>query len=244
MLRTGHELPSKLQTGNANMTDQIIATKDVSCEEVLPGREKRHWSQDETIAWWVKQCDEEKRLKEAYRAVYDDMQNSAFKKAFFHLPDEPRYAALMVVEQALRLAYCCVLGGEKAPAFVSTHQRKFCEAFVRAIGTHQMLRKEEKRREYPAIEAWGILWRSKNRLDGDREELLGEVTAPHGDGHDVIKPAGYAQTALSFKTRKDAEGFIKDRFGYIKTRPDLRAEPHGWKMPKPVKIKICVERAS
>jgi hypothetical protein len=30
----------------------------------------QHCSQDETIARWVKEKDEEKRLSEAYRAVY------------------------------------------------------------------------------------------------------------------------------------------------------------------------------
>lgn len=91
-------------------------------------------------------------------------------------------------------------------------------------------------------EAWGILWRSENRLDGKREVLLGSLTAPHGDGHPQIKPAGGAQAALTFKTKREAAGFIKERYGYIATRPDLRREPHGWKMPAPVRVRITVEQ--
>ena len=93
-------------------------------------------------------------------------------------------------------------------------------------------------------EAWGVLWRSENNLDGKREALLGDLTAPHGDGHPQIKPAGEAQTALTFKTKRDAAAFIKDRYGYIAQRRDLRVEPHGWRMPIPVRVRISVERLS
>ena len=93
-------------------------------------------------------------------------------------------------------------------------------------------------------EAWGILWRSDNRLDGTRRELLGDITAPHGDGHPVVRPAGVAQAALTFRTKRAAQAFIRDRYGYIAKRPDLRCEPHGWKMPVPVRVKICVEPLS
>jgi hypothetical protein len=93
-------------------------------------------------------------------------------------------------------------------------------------------------------EAWGILWRSDNRLDGKREMLLGDLTAPHGDGHPVIKPAGGAQVTLTFKTKREATAFIRDRYGYIAKRRDLKAEPHGWKMPIPVRVRISVEPMS
>ena len=91
-------------------------------------------------------------------------------------------------------------------------------------------------------DAWGILWRSDNRLDGKREHLVGQITAPHGDGHPIVKPAGDAQVTLTFKTKRAAVDFIKARFGYIAKRPDLRAEPHGWKMPVPVRVRITVEQ--
>jgi hypothetical protein len=90
-------------------------------------------------------------------------------------------------------------------------------------------------------QAWGVLWRSVNRLDGQKRALLGDVTAPHGDGHPVVKPAGAAQSALTFKTRAAALAFINDRYGYIRDRADLRREPHGWRMPIPVRVRITVE---
>lgn len=91
-------------------------------------------------------------------------------------------------------------------------------------------------------EAWGILWRSDNRLDGKREALMGLLTAPHGDGHPVFTPAGAEQPTITFRTKREAKAFIKDRFGYIAERSDLRREPHGWKMPQPVRVRISVTR--
>lgn len=91
-------------------------------------------------------------------------------------------------------------------------------------------------------EAWGILWRSSNRLDGERRDLIGEVVAPHGDGHPTFKPAGEAQTCLTFKTKAAAAAFIADRYGYIANRKDLRGEPHGWRMPIPVRVLVTVKQ--
>lgn len=87
---------------------------------------------------------------------------------------------------------------------------------------------------------WGVKWRSKNALDGERSYLIGRVTAPHGDGHPIVQPAGDQTPLVTFATRQAARAFIRDRYGYIATRPDLRAEPHGWRLPIPVRIKITV----
>ena len=69
---------------------------------------------------------------------------------------------------------------------------------------------------------WGGLWRSGNNLDGKREHLIFDNCLP------VLKT-----------TRREMRLYIKDRYGYIATRPDLRNEPHGWKMPIPVRVEIC-----
>ena len=71
---------------------------------------------------------------------------------------------------------------------------------------------------------WGILWRSENKLDGKTERLR------YRSGN-----SGW----LVFETRQKARDAIEEHWGYLRTRPDLRAEPHGWKMPKAVKIKIA-----
>lgn len=72
---------------------------------------------------------------------------------------------------------------------------------------------------------WAILWRQENQLDGKREHLV-------GDGHDL---------PLMFLTRAECRSHLRDRYGYIRTRPDLKTEPHGWKMPRVVKIVVAVE---
>ena len=73
---------------------------------------------------------------------------------------------------------------------------------------------------------WAIQWRQENSLDGKRSYLLGV-----GDGY------------KTFRTRSQAREFIEERFGYIRNRTDLKAEPHGWKMPRAIKVTIdyCVD---
>lgn len=48
---------------------------------------------------------------------------------------------------------------------------------------------------------------------------------------------------LLFTTRSEARRYICERYGYIKTRPDLQAEPHGWKMPVPVRVAVELRAA-
>lgn len=69
--------------------------------------------------------------------------------------------------------------------------------------------------------AWACLWRSCNALDGERSHLLRENGVP------VLYP-----------TRQLARNYIAIKFGYIARRPDLKAEPHGWKMPVPVRVDV------
>lgn len=70
------------------------------------------------------------------------------------------------------------------------------------------------------ITRWAVQWHSVNKLDGERRDLIG--------GLDRL-----------FKTRKEARQYIKERYGFIQEREDLRIEPHGWKMP--VAVKVVVE---
>lgn len=66
------------------------------------------------------------------------------------------------------------------------------------------------------------MWRSKNKLDGYREVLLWE----------------HPKRLALFDTRREARAWITKEFGYIKEREDLKREPHGWKMPVAVRVKI------
>ena len=68
---------------------------------------------------------------------------------------------------------------------------------------------------------WGLKWVNVNRLDGYHEHIVYENCLP----------------AL-FRTRAEARKFADERYGYIRTRPDLQAEPHGWRVPRPIKLKV------
>ncbi len=74
------------------------------------------------------------------------------------------------------------------------------------------------------IYAWGLLWQQDNQLDGHREFLIGDADTP--------------ARRLLFSSRKAARAACEARYGYISQRADLRAEPHGWKMPKVVRVRI------
>lgn len=76
--------------------------------------------------------------------------------------------------------------------------------------------------------AWAAKWRSQCLLDGKEEYLIGA-------GH--IPP-------LLFKTREDCRAHIRIKYGYIATRADLRREPHGWKMPVPIKVTVKIEEVT
>ncbi len=69
------------------------------------------------------------------------------------------------------------------------------------------------------IERWGLEWFSKNERDGITRHLIFHNLLP----------------ALFF-TRKEARAFAEREYGYIRTRKDLRIEPHGWRLPRPVRV--------
>lgn len=73
---------------------------------------------------------------------------------------------------------------------------------------------------------WAILWRSDCRLDGKVRSFMGEPTRG---------------MSLLFRTRTEARAYRDKHWGYIKTRPDLKAEPHGWKLPQVVKVHVIIE---
>ena len=62
---------------------------------------------------------------------------------------------------------------------------------------------------------WAAQWHSKSRLDGENRHFLYENLL-----------------SKVFRTRKEARRWIKLTYGYITDRPDLKAEPHGWRMPQ------------
>lgn len=84
---------------------------------------------------------------------------------------------------------------------------------------------------------WAVKWRSKNTLDGYRAHLMGRFYADNTKVPEFL--AGY--TIMVFYTRAKARKWIQKNYGYIKTRPDLLCEPHGWKMPVAVQVTVSIK---
>lgn len=74
---------------------------------------------------------------------------------------------------------------------------------------------------------WAILKRSENRLDGARSWLDGTPN--------------YTTGTRLFATRAEARAFMAERYGYMRDRADLRAEPHGCRMPQVVRVRVTIE---
>ena len=68
---------------------------------------------------------------------------------------------------------------------------------------------------------WGLMWYSKDSLYGITRHLIFENCLP-----------------VLFTTRKEARAFNQEKYGYIKLRKDLRTEPHGWRLPREIRVKI------
>lgn len=74
------------------------------------------------------------------------------------------------------------------------------------------------------ITHWGVQWYSRNNLEGETRQFMWHEGRP----------------AL-FRTRQLARDWIRERYGYIAHRRDLREEPHGWRVPKAMRVKVTIE---
>lgn len=63
---------------------------------------------------------------------------------------------------------------------------------------------------------WAAKWSQTNQLDGHREHL-------------ILFDWRTGLPSRIFKTRSECRTWIEQEYGYIRERPDLRAEPHCWK---------------
>ena len=75
------------------------------------------------------------------------------------------------------------------------------------------------------MNAWAVEWYSVNRLDGETRRLQWCPESGPGDYR-------------LFRTRRACRAYIEERYGYIRNRPDLRAEPHGWHLPSAVRVTV------
>lgn len=65
---------------------------------------------------------------------------------------------------------------------------------------------------------------------------IGSVT---GSSDRVIYSGGLP---LLFRTRWEAREYIRENYGYILTREDLRSPPHNWRLPKAIKVSVNIVR--
>ena len=72
-------------------------------------------------------------------------------------------------------------------------------------------------------ECYALLWRSRNKHDGLTEFIVREYCVPK-----------------LFSNRISAGAYREARYGYYRTRPDLRREPNGWMIPRVVKVRVEV----
>jgi hypothetical protein len=84
--------------------------------------------------------------------------------------------------------------------------------------------------------AWTIKHASDNKLDGYRESFEGVFRV--GEERPPRHMAGHT-TAL-FVTRQEARDYLAKHYRYLRKRPDLQAEPHGWRIPQVVKVTVTI----
>ena len=78
---------------------------------------------------------------------------------------------------------------------------------------------------HPPVIRWAVLWRSDSALDGPQAHFL--------FNRDCMPQL--------FRTRQATRAWVQEHWGYLAKRPDLLAEPHGWKMPVPVRVSVILE---
>jgi hypothetical protein len=76
------------------------------------------------------------------------------------------------------------------------------------------------------LDRWAVKWVSDNSLDGKSEHFC------------LYKNC---ELIGIFRTRKEACKFRDDEYGYIRHRKDLRSEPHGWRVPKIVRVIVTIK---
>lgn len=79
------------------------------------------------------------------------------------------------------------------------------------------------RREHPI--RWAVRWRyAKGDPENRSDAYQWNLAKPH-----------------LFCTRRACREFIRDRYGYIAHRKDLRGFPCRWRMPEAVKVRVILE---
>lgn len=82
------------------------------------------------------------------------------------------------------------------------------------------------------LRGWAVKTDETSLLDGRKVRLhLSDYPHQHVD---------HGRALLLFRTRYAAKAWIKLRRSYIGKRPDLRREPHCWRVGTPVRVTVTV----
>ena len=82
-----------------------------------------------------------------------------------------------------------------------------------------------KRASEPDLIAWAVEWHSRNLLDGERRKLC--WNQEQGPGEYRL-----------FSTRRRCLSYINETYGYIRDTINLRGEPHGWRLPRAMRVEV------
>ena len=77
------------------------------------------------------------------------------------------------------------------------------------------------------LRAWAVEWPRRTRLNGDQRNLVWDPIDRY----------------RLFPTRQECRAYIEREWAFLRTRPDLRAEPYGWRMPRAVRVTVNREVA-
>jgi hypothetical protein len=84
------------------------------------------------------------------------------------------------------------------------------------------------------MKGWAVKWSSgPNNVDQKLQERLCL--------YDATIAARRGTTIMFFKSRAAARAYRDERYGYIKTRRDLRRYPHDWRLPRVVRATLEVK---
>jgi len=87
------------------------------------------------------------------------------------------------------------------------------------------------KRKSVTLELWAMRWKSKNKLDGASEHFcLFDLRETH--------------FPTLFRTRREALEWRDEKYGYIRQREDLRSEPHGWRLPSVMRVRVTIEESA
>jgi hypothetical protein len=78
---------------------------------------------------------------------------------------------------------------------------------------------------------WAAVSDETNKLDGRKRRI---------NLYNRIIAAEEGRAFMLFKTREQCRRWIKETWGYLQHRPDLREEPHCWRVPRPRRVTMTV----